>query len=54
MLHTVDRSAVDPHHFDVDLDSTHHPDADPDADPDGDPESIYHPDVDPDADPSFK
>ncbi len=30
----VRRQRLDPHHFDVDPDSTYHPDADPDADPD--------------------
>jgi hypothetical protein len=37
-------SVTDPHHFDADPDSTHHPDADPVLDP------AYHFDADPDPD----
>ncbi len=56
---TVRASVVDPHHFDLDPDSTYHPDADPDpeiwflfdADVDADPDSTFHPDADPDPDP---
>ncbi len=43
---TILNSAVDPHHIDVDPDSTYHPDADPD--------STYHPDEHPELDPSFQ
>ncbi len=37
---------MDPHHLDVDPDSTYYPDADPDQN--------FHPDSDPDPDPSFQ
>ncbi len=36
---------MDPHHFDVDPDSTYHSDVDP--------EPTFHRDADPDSDPSF-
>jgi hypothetical protein len=49
-------SVVDPHHVEVDPDSTYHPDADPDSDFlfNADPDPTFHPDADPDPDPSFK
>jgi hypothetical protein len=60
----------DPHHFDADLYSTYHPDADPDSDfylkrisgcgsgflfdADADQDPTFPPDADPDPDPSFQ
>jgi hypothetical protein len=56
---------VDPHHLDLDPDSTFHPDADPDSNfylirmrvqnfliyADADPDPTFHPEADPDSDP---